>query len=892
MFGRLRDLFDDWHRECPQYVAKLGFSKFKRLVRTRHWYIRSVQRENCCCLPCENHGMTRKPMMKAAETMEKLVAQMEADEESCDANADVDGDTASAKEKEKMLSGLKDLIKLCRMKHKLDQMQFILCDPVTPDCLDDKCEQCGFKRLWSNGLRSLIVDGNELKSTPAGSAFGSTELKLEKYVKISAESKKDYSKQADAKEDNSGDYGKKDGAKKRLDTEASNVNLAELLDYFETICPGMCKHRHTLKECKEAAQELFRNAPLGYFLLDKDFAENFLIIAARLIQSQYWSQISATLYIVVLRWLCAKTWHDMTTTLKPGDEVTVDAPAAGSTPFWARVQLALDGDVYRLECADGKVVEVERSCMHQRKWLSHALPCFSDDMRHDSFLAQHLDNNVLEYIKTEIIDVAHTDVAEPSEWMDEHVFRSTSIRVAAGDEVTVQPGNGQEAFRATVVELKQGGKVTVEDKFGQKTEHRRELLRKIEYKVVICMHSDNASQHFKTVKALHWLSHLKERFPWLRTVRWCFGCPGHGKGPWDGIGAVIKSLLRRAITDSTCANAAGKISTAEHCYEHIRATLCGPSWHPGRGAAISKFVTFYATNHDVDSQTRHVNRYELSQCPGIMSSYSYFALETDVVLQRRFDCNCHVCLRVTRPHEDESVDPMIDRDGKYVIRGCLRGADSFHDFEDRCVRRLDHQAEQALRKASEKVGNELAKEWNAKQIGAGQYLLVQNSDPTADGHQLWCCRTVDCTQYKPRSADMGMDYGGCVLHIAREKTKMPNSVGLAVGEHAITVQWCERDPSAADDRKLTFVYDPTAEVTVINASEIRFELSGADAPKVLAAPKRVTRPRPQQSHVAAVRPNAQQLQQAEAQRKAAQTVFSVHTRSELEALKLCHHMTL
>ena len=81
-----------------------------------------------------------------------------------------------------------------------------------------------------------------------------------------------------------------------------------------------------------------------------------------------------------------------------------------------------------------------------------------------------------------------------------------------------------------------------------------------------------------------------------------------------------------------------------------------------------------------------------------------------------------------------------------------------------------------------------------------------------------------------------------------------------------------------------------AEVTVINAGEIRFELSGADLPKVLAAPKRVTR----QSHVAAVRPNAGQLQQAEAQRKAAQTVFSVHTRSELdsEALKLCHHMTL
>jgi hypothetical protein len=29
---------------------------------------------------------------------------------------------------------------------------------------------------------------------------------------------------------------------------------------------------------------------------------------------------------------------------------------------------------------------------------------------------------------------------------------------------------------------------------------------------------------------------------------------------------------------------------------------------------------------------------------------------------------------------------------------------------------------------------------------------------------------------------------------------MPNSVGLAVGEHAITVQWCEREPSAVVKR--------------------------------------------------------------------------------------------
>jgi hypothetical protein len=66
----------------------------------------------------------------------------------------------------------------------------------------------------------------------------------------------------------------------------------------------------------------------------------------------------------------------------------------------------------------------------------------------------------------------------------------------------------------------------------------------------------------------------------------------------------------------------------------------------------------------------------------------------------------------------------------------------------------------------------------------------------------------------------------------REKTRiMPNSVGPAVGEHAITVQWCERDPSAADDRKLTFVYDPMAQVTVITPARSASSLAGPTSPR-------------------------------------------------------------
>ncbi len=97
----------------------------------------------------------------------------------------------------------------------------------------------------------------------------------------------------------------------------------------------------------------------------------------------------------------------------------------------------------------------------------------------------------------------------------------------------------------------------------------------------------------------------------------------------------------------------------------------------------------------------------------------------------------------------------------------------------------------------------------------------------------------------------------CAPHRSREnknaelcRAQPEAAAGSAVGEHAITVLWCERDPSAADDRKLRvtfkFVYGPMAEVTVVNASEIRFELSGADLPraKVPAAPIRACDPGP------------------------------------------------
>ena len=51
-------------------------------------------------------------------------------------------------------------------------------------------------------------------------------------------------------------------------------------------------------------------------------------------------------------------------------------------------------------------------------------------------------------------------------------------------------------------------------------------------------HSDNAT-HFKSGKMFHYWSNRSTDVDFLKMVWINFGCPGHGKGPWDGFGAVV-----------------------------------------------------------------------------------------------------------------------------------------------------------------------------------------------------------------------------------------------------------------------------------------------------------------------------------------------------------------
>jgi len=95
------------------------------------------------------------------------------------------------------------------------------------------------------------------------------------------------------------------------------------------------------------------------------------------------------------------------------------------------------------------------------------------------------------------------------------------------------------------------------------------------------IHSDNASQHFKCSKTLHWFSNLLSTRTWITKATYSFGCPGHGKGVWDGIGAffflvsldfgnfALSGRCRHALSDEPTRTQQGRSSSAHSVWTYF-----------------------------------------------------------------------------------------------------------------------------------------------------------------------------------------------------------------------------------------------------------------------------------------------------------------------------------
>ena len=312
----------------------------------------------------------------------------------------------------------------------------------------------------------------------------------------------------------------------------------------------------------------------------------------------------------------------------------------------------------------------------------------------------------------------------------------------------------------------------------------------------IATHSDNAAQHFKSVKSLSWYTTLFDDYHHIDSLLWDFGAPGHGKGVWDGMFGMLKQWLRtraiEAVTDAgVITTTSGTISTPFDCYEQWNAFFASDTWRQNhQDKKINEFQFFWAAPGVIERPTTDVV-YE--KVPGIQKSYQFVAVRNGVVLARRSSCWCDACARRTSALSSTGV-----------VDGCVhatRPDAEQHEFQEHSVLEMSTAATGQRRLRSQTAGRGMA-----EKIAPWQWLLAQARDDPDD--TLWLGRTVPLWEE-------GFE-GQCRKKAVEEHVFQ--GVKFDKGDYMIAVQWYAVD--AQDPDRRTFV-EHTPHVDFLNSTELR-----------------------------------------------------------------------
>lgn len=582
----------------------------------------------------------------------------------------------------------------------------------------ERCQQCGFQSIWSGGLRKELLDAEgDLKQGISPVWLKEVQWERFKTEKPAA--------------------GSTSTEKETLRSDRAGT-IIDFLDEFEPVFNKYAYHRYILERTRESNLQFERSAMPGMLKLDVDWAENYTMMHAREIQSEYWMAKQCSIFVCIGKMLLLAAWSATTGNLKVGSEVTVELE--GSTPFWATIETENGGfeetAAYDVRDGAGAPYTVHRSQLRARVWHTTAQIGVTNDKRHDSYATQAF--------MTKMID----------KW---------------------------EQF--------EGGFSSLH------------------------IHSDNAGSHFKNSRTLNYLSRLRDLLE--RKVTWSFGCPGHGKGPWDGIGGMMKRALRSATL---------KLQKIFKDYKQVAAYLFekfeGGDWHDkhkvGSGFTINAVEVHQIPSSEIRKDKQEFEEYESIE--GIRKSFGYLALPSSRVLQRWFDCWCTTCAAATGPGGGMKE---TSRQSGYIVTDCKRQVDE--PWWDYSVRLKGTRGITAQKKIAQEKGREIAEKLT--KLGPNTFVAVQDRSASREEHYIIGI-TVDCGD------------GGCILKQAQGKDReYIDGTRFDNGDYAVAVRWLTRLDEDPEQR--TFELDPGSEIFTINSTELRW--NNIELDRVLPAEPQVRR---------------------------------------------------
>ena len=154
-----------------------------------------------------------------------------------------------------------------------------------------------------------------------------------------------------------------------------------------------------------------------------------------------------------------------------------------------------------------------------------------------------------------------------------------------------------------------------------------------------------------------WSTKLPER-DFLKMCWIDFGCPGHGKGPWDGLGAVLKQQVTRDITNGKILTKSGYISCPEEVAEHLSARFATDEWkEKHKDKHINEIIISFSPHNEI---ARPRVDHKFDSLDGSKSSYSYMMLAKDQIARRGRSCYCEGCFRARgRTNMTSAGDKLI-----------------------------------------------------------------------------------------------------------------------------------------------------------------------------------------------------------------------------------------
>ena len=663
----VEELYDEFSKAHPESKVKLA--QYKEELP---WNRKKAYRETCLDRIDLNFEWHRQALKVAVEMLKPLYASSSADAEG-EAAADVSPVDPM----------LQELVALAAISSKSKFANALVCsehlgDETKAPCLDQECCSCSFARIWSRGLRPKV-----LKLDPNGKSEAVRDDVSSLWEK---QLSWDVVKSSDEGDD-------------RDLRHTITGTVTELLDACEDVFKGWVPHRYHAVQAREAEIECDRNVTPAKLRNNSDWSENGEIVLKLQMQSEYWSIKYYSLLISITSFLVASVWKDRQSALKAKTEVTVqpaDAPAesisyvAGS--YFAVVQegsVAVGLDVpYLVKRPDGSTETIPRHRLRHRLWHHVAFLGVTNEKQHVATTTQAFFARQLEFWRLwndKGRDAAHTFAArdrasapsaavtaaaaatEEATTEREAAETEEGEDVAAEDEADAAPTAATNAAAAaaaataappTAAAISAAAIAVADPEFGA-------FLADLDLEEFNTWlgHADNAT-HFKSSNNLHWWSNQQDTLSFIRSIWVQYGCPGKGKGPWDGLGAMVKSKVRRDITNERCRTASKRIRSALEVAEHLRNLFSTPDWlRKHTHMKINEIVVMYIDKDETDPD------YPKFHWPVVEPKYSTF---TDIskkycfkccgggrVAGKRFCCFCEACCLALDGAEG-SMTPLLD----------------------------------------------------------------------------------------------------------------------------------------------------------------------------------------------------------------------------------------